>query len=102
MPTTGARARYRLLFGNIGGFHTSSRGPLDHVTVREPSGSPALLSRGSEPAAAQEKSIAPAVTMLFLPVPLARFSAARQAFSSASNGISRSGTRLATPALMVR
>ena len=52
--------------------------------------------------AAQEKSVASAVTMLFLPVDLARFSAARQPLSNASSGMSRSGTRLATPALIVR
>jgi hypothetical protein len=49
----------------------------------------------------QWKSAASAVEMLFFPNFFDRFNAAVQALSRASNGNSRGGTRLATPALMV-
>ncbi len=64
----------------------------------------ALLAARNQYVAAgnQLKSASSAVTMPFFPVALARFKAARQPLSRASSGMPRLGTRLATPALMVR
>src|SRR5512146_1158078 len=100
-PATARKTRYRDLPGIRRASTPWPRGSVTPYDCRWRGSVPGRRP-GRQPRGAQEKSRSSAVTMLFFPVALARFKAARQPLSSDSSGMSRWGTRFATPALMVR